>query len=232
MRRVAVLQSNYIPWKGYFDIIHDVDTFIFYDDLQFTKNDWRNRNKIKTPRGAEWMTIPVGTDLRRLICEVELGDHSWQQLHWNLIRLHYRKAPHFKEFQPFLESVFLERTWANLSDLNQYLIQTIALEFLGLETEILDSRAFGAVGQKMDRLLDLVRKAGADVYVSGPAARAYIDPDKFNSAGIELVYKSYEGYPEYPQLHPPFEHGVTILDLLLNVGPNAPHYIWGWRRSS
>ena len=103
MKKVAVIQSNYIPWKGYFDIIHDVDVFVFYDDLQFTKNDWRNRNKIKTPRGAEWITIPVGTDLRRLICEVELRDASWQQRHWDILLLNYKKAPYFRTYRGFLE---------------------------------------------------------------------------------------------------------------------------------
>lgn len=229
MKKVAVIQSNYIPWKGYFDIIHDVDTFIFYDDLQFTKNDWRNRNKIKTPRGAEWMSIPVGTDLRRLICEVELPDHAWQQRHWSLLRMHYEKAPHFQAYRPFLEDVLLTRSWPNLSELNHFLIRAIARDFLGITTEFLDSRAFKLQGQKQERLVDLLEKAGADVYVSGPAARDYIDPAVFESAGIELVYKSYAGYPEYPQMHPPFEHGVTILDLLFNVGPQAPEFIWGWR---
>jgi hypothetical protein len=231
MKRVAVIQSNYIPWKGYFDIINDVDVFIFYDDLQFTKNDWRNRNKIKTPRSAEWISIPVGTDLRRLVCEVELRDHSWQQKHWNLLRMHYDKAPHFRTYRPFLEDVFLSRTWTNLSDLNHHLIRTISREFLGITTEFLDSRAFDPQGQKLDRLIDLLKKAGTDLYVSGPAARDYIDPKVFEAAGIQLVYKSYAGYPEYPQMHPPFEHGVSILDLLFNMGQQAPEFIWGWREA-
>jgi hypothetical protein len=227
--KVAVIQSNYIPWKGYFDIIHDVDAFIFYDDVQFTKNDWRNRNKIKTPRGAEWITIPVGTDLRRLICEVELGDSSWQQKHFNLLRMHYERSPHFETYRPLLEQVLLERTWTNLSELNHFLIRSIARDCLGINTEFLDSRAFNAQGQKLDRLVDLLKKAGADVYMSGPAARDYIDASVFESAGIELVYKSYAGYPEYAQAHAPFEHGVSILDLLFNMGPRSPEFIWGWR---
>ena len=129
-RKVAVIQSNYIPWKGYFDIIHDVDAFIFYDDVQFTKNDWRNRNKIKTARGAEWISIPVGTDLRRLICEVELRDSSWQQKHLNLLRLNYESAPHFARYQSFLQETLLDRKWSNLSELNHHLIQTIAKRLL------------------------------------------------------------------------------------------------------
>lgn len=117
----------------------------------------------------------------------------------------------------------------NLSMLNQYLIRTISTEFLGIETTFGDSREYELSGQKLERLLELVTKAGADSYVSGPAAKEYIDPQRFADAGIDLVWKDYSGYPEYPQRFPPFEHGVSILDLLFNVGPDAPWYIWGWR---
>lgn len=224
-----MIQSNYIPWKGYFDIIHDADLFIFYDDLQYTKNDWRNRNKIKMPNGVNWITIPTGTDLNRLICEVTLSDAGWQKKHWNAIRNSYSKAPHFQKYSDFFENVYMERRWCNLSELNQFLIKSIAHEFLGITTEFCDSRQYNLQGKRLDRLVELVTKAGASTYVSGPAARDYIDRHRFADAGIELVYKSYAGYPEYPQLYPPFDHGVSIIDLLFSVGPDAPRYIWGWR---
>lgn len=229
MKKIAVLQSNYIPWKGYFDIIHDVDQFIFYDDVQFTKNDWRNRNKIKTVNGTTWLTIPVGKKLDRLICEVELSDSGWCKKHWATIQQAYSKAPNFNLYRDFLESVYLEMQWSNLSELNQFLIGHIGREFLGIQTELKDSREFHAQGGKLDRLIDVLKKAGASLYVSGPAAKAYIDDNEFRNAGIQLVYKDYSGYPEYPQLYPPFEHGVSILDLLFNCGRDAPYYIWGWR---
>jgi hypothetical protein len=143
--------------------------------------------------------------------------------------MHYEKTPHFRAFRPFLEDVYLARTWTYLSALNHHLIRSIARDFLCITTEFLDSRSFQLQGQKQDRLINLLTQAGADLYVSGPAARNYIDPAVFAAAGIELVYKSYADYPEYPQMHPPFEHGVTILDLLFNVGPQAPEFIWGWR---
>lgn len=229
VKTVVVLQSNYIPWKGYFDLIHDADLFIFYDDLQFTKNDWRNRNKIKTPKGSEWITIPVGIDACRLICEVEIKDSFWQAKHWKTIRQHYSKCPYFTRYQAFFEDVYLGRQWANLSVLNQHLIRAISSDFLGLATEFGDSREYSLSGQKFDRLLELVTQTGTERYVSGPAAKDYIDSSRFSAAGIELVWKDYSGYPEYPQRFPPFEHGVSILDLLFNVGPDAPWYIWGWR---
>lgn len=227
--KIAILQSNYIPWKGYFDIINDVDTFVFYDDLQFTKNDWRNRNKIKTAQGCKWLSIPVGTDANRLICEVALKDKSWQRSHWDSLQQQYKKRPYFELYRGFLEDVYLGIQWENLSELNQHLIKYISHDCLKIKTKFLDSRDFKLNGQKLDRLIDLVVKTKASSYISGPAAKGYINPDKFNDIGVELIWKDYSGYPEYPQAHSPFEHGVSILDLLFNVGPEAPYYIWEWR---
>jgi hypothetical protein len=231
LKTVAVIQSNYIPWKGYFDIIHDVDLFIFYDDVQYTKNDWRNRNKIKTIQGLHWLTIPVGSQENRLICEVELHDDSWRKKHWETIKQSYSKATYFKKFQDFLEYIYVEANWNYLSILNQYLVKTISKEYLGIKTIIKDSREFGAEGHKLDRLIDLLIKVGAERYISGPTAKGYIDENVFRKVDIELVFKDYSGYPEYPQLFPPFEHAVSIIDLLLNCGPKAPYYIWGWREN-
>jgi hypothetical protein len=226
---VVVLQSSYIPWKGYFDLIHDADIFIFYDDVQFTKNDWRNRNRIKAAQGTQWMTIPTGAVNDRLVFEVDLKDTAWQAKHWNTIRYNYGKCAHFPIYKAFFEDVYLGRKWNNLSDLNQYLIRTISHDFLGMTTDLRDSRAFNASGKKLDRLLDLLTKSGADRYVSGPSAKDYIDPARFIESSIELVWKDYSGYPEYPQRFLPFDHAVSILDLLFNVGMDAPWYIWGWR---
>lgn len=229
MKNVAVLQSNYIPWKGYFDVIHDVDLFVFYDDVQYTKNDWRNRNKIKTQNGATWLTIPTGSDLDRLICEVSLPDERWAKNHYKTLTQYYSRAPWFRQYQPLLEDVYLSQRWESLSALNQYLIKTIARECLGITTEFADSRSYGAHGKRLDRLLDLLGKCGATHYISGPSAKNYIDEGAFAEAGIELSYKDYSGYPEYPQFYPPFDHYVSVLDLLFHAGPDAQWYIWGWR---
>lgn len=229
MKSVVVLQSNYIPWKGYFDLINEADLFIFYDDNQYTKRDWRHRNKIKASSGPEWIIVPAGSDTDRLICEVEIKDSTWQQKHWKTLLQNYRNCPHFERYRHFFEDFYLGRSWTNLSEMNHYLIQNIATDFLGMRTVFKDSRGFKLSGQKQDRLLDLVVKAETDRYISGPAAKCYIEPERFSAAGIELVWKDYSGYPQYPQRFPPFEHGVTILDLLFNVGPDAPWYIWGWR---
>jgi hypothetical protein len=231
MRTIVIAQSNYIPWKGYFDLIHDADVFIFYDDVQYTKNDWRNRNRVKTPKGLEWLTIPVGSKINRLIYEVEIKDSSWQTKHWKTLQQNYRNCPYFSLYQSFFEDFFLDQRWLNLSEMNQFLIRQIAYEFLNIKTEYQHSRSYVLVGRKEDRLLDLLEKVKAERYISGPAARDYIDPSRFKEVGIDLVWKDYAGYPEYPQTCPPFHHEVSILDLLFNVGPSAPWYIWGWREA-
>lgn len=227
--KVAILQSSYIPWKGYFDIIHDVDTFIFYDDVQFTKQDWRTRNQIKTANGLLWLTVPAGPDQNRLIHEVELKDHQWQKKHWSTLTHAYGKRPYFNRYRTFFEDIYLGKKWTSLSELNQQVIKSISRDLLGLKTEFRDSRELAASGQKLDRLIDLVKKSGATRYVSGPAAKSYIDPKEFDNIGVELCYKDYTKYPEYPQSHPPFEHAVSILDALFNTGEDVTHYIWGWR---
>lgn len=229
MKRVAVIQSSYIPWKGYFDIIHDVDLFIFFDDVQFTSRDWRTRNRIKTTNGPIWLTIPVGSDRNRLICDVPLQDPKWPAMHWRSISHSYTRAPFFRHYRDFFEQIYLGSSWESLSQLNQSMTSRIASELLGIRTVFQDSRQFAAEGSKLARMLDLLKKAGADSYVSGPSAKDYIDPQAFEAAGIELIFKSYAGYPEYPQVHPPFNHAVSIIDLLFNTGPDAPYYIWGWR---
>jgi WbqC-like protein family len=226
-KRVAILQSAYIPWKGYFDIIHDVDEFIFLDDVQYTRQDWRNRNRIKTPAGLAWLTIPVGTDLKRRICDVELPPTAWRSDHLRRLENSYRDAPFFEEYRSLLDSIY-PRDCRTLSELNQHAIRTIAA-LLGITTTFRDSRELHVEGRQLDRVIAILQSVRAGVYVSGPAAKSYIEPQRFADAGIELVWKSYDGYPEYTQLHPPFAHEVTVLDLLFHTGPDAPRYIWGWR---
>ena len=228
MTRLVILQSSYIPWKGYFDLIHDADLFIFYDDVQFTKNDWRNRNRIKTPQGLQWLSVPVGTKIDRKICEVEIASSNWQAKHLSSLRLNYCKSPFFGQYSFLLDDNFTQKKWKSLSELNQYATRIIA-NTIGIRTELLDSRNFESSGAKLDRLLSLIKQTGASTYISGPSAKAYIDEDRFAHEGIKLIWKNYSEYPEYPQRYPPFEHAVTVLDLLFNVGPEAPHFIWGWR---
>lgn len=231
--KLAIDQPNYIPWKGYFDLIHDVDLFVFYNDVQYTSRDWRSRNKIITPDGEKWLTVPVGQKTHRLICEVQMNDKSWQKKHFETIRFAYSKAPFFAKYKEFLEYVYLEKSWDYLFELDQYLIEKISTDYLGITTKFADSRDFHTEGVKHDRLLSLIDSiGGVDCYESGPAAKDYIIPEDYRKKNIDLVWKSYDGYPEYPQLSETFTHTVSILDLLFNVGDDAPYYIWGWRENS
>lgn len=225
--KVAILQSNYIPWRGYFDLIHDVDLFIFYDDVQYTHSDWRNRNKLLTRNGPRWLSIPAGHNLKSLICEVEIPDQRWKQQHRSIIEQNYRSAPFIKESRPLLDFLY-ENSVTNLSDYNQRAIRYLS-DILGIQTRFTDSRLLGINGRKTERLIGILEKVGATKYISGPAARDYIDESLFAEAGIELVYKEYPPYPPYRQCFSPFSPFVTVLDLILNVGADTSEYIWGLR---
>lgn len=225
MKKVAILQSNYIPWKGYFDIISKVDLFIFHDDLQYTKGDWRNRNKIKTTTGLKWLTIPCGTNEKRLICEVPLNDFSWQKKHWAMIESNYKKAPFFNTYKDFFKNYYLDNKWKSLSELNQAIIKGISKDILKLDTQFEDSRKYNLEKNKGERVLELLTKCNADHYLSGPAAKDYLDINMFQNNKIGLEYIVYD-YPEYPQLHGEFHHFVTILDVLFNCGEEFPKYIF------
>ena len=224
--KAAVIQSNYIPWRGYFDIMHDADVFVFYDDVQYTVNDWRNRNRVKTANGVVWLTIPIGDQNDRRICDVEIRDRSWARKHWMTIEQSYHRAPGFARYRDFFKN-FYSQTWDSLSVLNQSMITAIAVELLGIRTRILDSRDFELSGKAGDRLLMLLQKIGATDYISGPAAREYLDAEAYARAGVRVHWKDYSRYPEYPQLHGAYEPNLSIVDLLMNCGDSAPRYIWG-----
>lgn len=223
-KKVAIIQSNYIPWKGYFDMIAAVDEFILYDDVQFTKNDWRNRNKIKTPKGLEWISVPVGQSIDRKVREVELSDNRWQDKHWKTLESNYRRAPFFSQVAELVEPLYKERRYATLSELNRVFIESICL-YLGIRTKISNSWDYDSVGGRVERLIDLCMQTNAQIYITGPAARSYLDESAFTDRGIAVSWFDYSGYPEYPQLWGAFEHGVSILDLLFNCGKDARNYM-------
>lgn len=227
MKKVAILQSNYIPWKGYFDIIGSVDEFILYDDMQYTRRDWRNRNKIKTPQGLQWLTIPVVVKGKyyQKINETLVNGHDWIDDHWKGICMNYARAEYFSQYRDRIRSVYERcREEDYLSRIN-YMFLTEVCDILGLKTKITWSSDYHLVDGKTERLVGLVREAGGDYYLSGPAAKNYIVPELFEEAGIELAWMDYSGYPEYRQLHGEFDHYVTILDLIFNEGENARRFM-------
>lgn len=232
MKKIAILQSNYIPWKGYFDLINLVDEFILYDDMQYTRRDWRNRNKIRTFSGIQWLTIPVEVKGKFLekIKEIRVADHKWAGKHWKSIQMNYARAPYFKELAPWLEDLYRRAGQKELLSEINYLFLITICNYLGIRTKITWSSDYVLANGKTERLVELVKSAGGSHYLSGPAAKDYIVDEYFDQAGVQLEYMDYTGYPEYPQQFDyPFEHGVSILDLLFNVGEDAPLYIWGWR---
>lgn len=229
MKRIAILQSNYIPWKGYFDILGSVDEFVVYDEVQYTKNDWRNRNVIKASKGPLWLTIPVRHTGRfgQTIDSTEVSDPRWTKKHWQTLVTYYSKAPYFGSVGEVLEETYRQCQGEKyLSAVNLRFIRVVAA-LLGITTPIVSSRDIPGGGDRNERLLDICLSAGADSYLSGPAARGYLDEAKFSGAGVTVNWMDYSGYPEYPQLHgAPFIHEVSVLDLLLCVGPEqARHFM-------
>lgn len=229
-KRVAILQSNYLPWKGYFDLIASVDEFILYDDMQYTTEDWRNRNRIKTPKGAEWITIPVrvrGRSAQR-IRDAEVEDERWRGKHWRTLQQNYHRAPHWNRYAEELAAFYLDSRERSLSAINRCLLETCC-RWLGIGTPIRWCWEYALAEGRVNRLVDLCQQAGASTYLTGPSARAYLEaergPERFAEAGIGLEYMDYAGYPEYPQLYPPFIHAVSILDLLFNAGAEARNYM-------
>jgi hypothetical protein len=226
-KKVAIIQSNYIPWKGYFDIIQMVDEFMLFDEAQYTRRDWRNRNKIKTPQGAQWITIPVQVKgkFHQRIDETEVTDSAWVNEHLKTIHHHYAKAPCFKTYFPRLEALYQQAAHETYLSKINYSLLTGICALLGIKTPITWSTDYQSVEGKTDRLISLCQQSGADEYISGPSARDYMDEALFQSSGIKLTYIDYDGYPEYPQLYPPFDHYVSIVDLLLQTGDDAPNYM-------
>ena len=223
--KVAAIQSNYIPWKGYFDMINLADLFVFYDDVQYTKKDWRNRNLIKTPNGLIWLTVPCNSTREQKIFEVEITNSGWQTKHWRSIELNYSKAPFFNRYKSVFKEVYFLKSWEFISELNQYLIKFISKEILKSKTHFADSRIYGLTGRKEERVLDLLKKCGATEYICGPSAKSYINEKIFLKEGIKIKWMDYSGYPEYRQLYPPFCHEVSIIDLIFNEGPEAGRFM-------
>lgn len=226
MKKVAIVQSNYIPWKGYFDMIAAVDEFILYDDMQYTRRDWRNRNQIKTPQGVQWLTVPVKVKgkYHQTIRETEIEGTQWATDHWKALAQNYRRASFFAEVADWLEPLYVEESPSHLSVLNRQLIEAICA-YLGITTTISNSWNYLLSEGKTERLAKLCISAGGSEYISGPAAKDYIDESIFAEYGIKLTWFDYVGYPEYPQLWGEFAHGVSILDLLFNCGKDASRYM-------
>jgi len=229
--KVVILQPSYIPWRGYFDQIRRADLFIFYDDVQYDRRSWRNRNQIKTHTGKQWLTIPVfsrGAQTQNIpINEIRIvWDQPWNQQHYKALQYAYASAPYFKQFQPLLAD-FYNRKDEYLADFTIDFSVALARELGIAHTRFMRSSEIdGITGQKTDRLIQILKHAGASHYISGPSAKDYIEEGKFRAANITLEFMEYN-YPDYPQLYPPYDPFVSVLDLLFMTGSNALKYIEG-----
>jgi hypothetical protein len=228
-KKIAIVQSNYIPWKGYFDLISSVDEFILFDDMQYTRRDWRNRNKIKTPTGPVWLTIPVQVKGKyfQKINETVISDPNWNKVHWKTIVQNYSQAKCFPIYKDLFEELYLGCQEQFLSAIN-YRFLTAICKILGIKTRLSWSTDYNLREGKTERLLELCLQTGAAEYFSGPTAKDYMDEELFRQENIALRYMDYSGYPEYQQLFPPFDHFVSIIDLVLSEGSNATQFMKSW----
>lgn len=226
--RCAIVQPSYLPWRGYFHLLQKSDVFVFYDDVQYDKHGWRNRNQIKTVQGLLWLTVPVaargnvvhGTPIN----EVRIADHRWPSKHLAAIEQSYARAPHVQRCLELIEP-HLNAGHELLADLTIDLTKAVANE-LGIAPSFVRSSQLTAGGDRTERLVAVLREVGATHYVSGPSARAYLDEELLARAGISMEYMTYD-YPPYEQLHPPYTPNVSIIDLLAVAGPEAGGLIWG-----
>jgi len=215
--KVAISQSNYIPWAGYFGIISKCDVFVFLDDVQFTSRDWRSRNSIKTADGLKWLSIPVGDSKRRRICDVKLPDSDWNKRHKSSILTNYRGSTNYQAGIEFVNAIYNDLHFETLSDFNQNWIKFTAVEILGLKCKFLDSREIVSNGIGSDRILSLCKSLSATKYISGPSAASYLNVDEFSVNDIEVAFADYSKMSPYKQLHGDFVPNVSIIDMIFNV---------------
>ena len=225
-KSIIITQSNYIPWKAYFDNIARVDKFVVFDSVQYTKRDWRNRNKIKTQSGTKWLTIPVEVKGKfyQPIKDTKIADKNWPIKHWDTLKSHYSNCQHFRKNEEWVKDLYKSCNFNYLGEINLHFIRGI-MNFLGIKTEIILDSEFDLAYEKTDRLINICKKLRAKTYYTGLAAKNYIEEEKFYNENIQLKYFDINGYREYSQLHPPFIHEVTILDLIFNEGKNSHNFL-------
>jgi len=221
MKRISILQPGYIPWLGFFEQMVYADTFVIYDDVQYDKNGWRNRNRIKTPQGILWLTVPVLSSGKtgQIVREVEIDNKlNWRKNHLKSIELNYKKAPFFKDYFGIFEDTY-SREWINLLELDMYLIHKLR-QALGINTPVLYSSEMSSKGENVERLIKMCKELGADEFYEGSSGRNYIDDNLFENNGIKIAYQDYR-HPVYPQLHGDFIPYLSVIDLIFNCGKDS-----------
>lgn len=221
MTTIVILQPSYLPWLGFFDQMFKSDIFVVYDDVQFDKNGWRNRNRIKTDQGWQWMTVPVLTKGRSKPNNSEIlinNATNWQRKHLTAIQVNYSKAPKFDDYFSLFEEAY-SREWKYLIDIDMHFIYTL-MDCLGLDHDIRFTSKLNIGGAGTERLVKLCLHLGADVFYEGDAGQNYIDGSLFEAEGIQLMYHNYQ-HPSYDQLHGEFIPYLSVVDLLFNHGTDS-----------
>jgi len=218
--RVGIHQLHYLPWLRYFEKIQNCDVFVLLDDIQFNKNGWQNRNRVKTSTGAVLLTVPVQMKFAQRLDEVRIDERTlWRKKHWKTIEQSYRRAPFFSEYAEFLEATYA-REWAFLNELNRHMLD-FYLRALGITTRVEYSSALCVPGTATERLVNLIHAVGGESYYSGAyALDAYLDAGALAHAGIALDLQEWRA-PVYPQLHGDFVPDLSIVDLLMNCGADS-----------
>jgi hypothetical protein len=220
-KAIGILQPSFLPWLGFFEQLYRSDVFVLYDDVQFEKGSWRNRNRIKTSNGIQWLTVPV---LQKglgpqLIKDVQINPGvPWQKKQTRTITQNYLKAPFFEKYA---DNLFdrLNRPWERLVELNVELIAWIATE-LGISTKIVLASELDVLGSGTQRLIDVIKAFNGTCFYEGSAGRNYIDDGLFEKNEISIIYQDYD-HPTYPQLYGDFVSYLSIIDLMFNCGEDS-----------
>ncbi len=223
---VAVHQPQYLPWLGYFDKIDRADVFVLLDNVQFKKNEWQNRNRIKTAQGPQWLTVPVQYKFPQRINEVEINNRErWQHRQKQAIVSNYRKAPHWNILESFFDGLF-NRTWPMIAELNIYVVKKL-VEILGITTPLYVASELEDFPENPDeRLIAITRYFHADTYLAGSGGHDYMNLNTYEEAGVQIIFQSYP-HPAYSQLFVDFEPYLSVIDLIYNHGPDSLNILKG-----
>lgn len=226
MNKVIITQSNYIPWKGYFRPMKEATHFVVYDDMQYTKRDWRNRNLLISPIGPKWLSIPIDVKGKfyQKINEAKVSDKNWNIDHWNFIETNYKKSPYYNLYKDEFKGLYLSEKSEFLSEININFIKKI-IELLNIDITILDSRNFELKGDRTEKLLNICLELKAKEYFTGEAAKNYINENVFIENNVKITYNDHSSYPEYKQLWYSFDHHVSIIDMFFNLGEKTGEFI-------
>ncbi len=217
---VAVHQPQYLPWLGYFDKIRCADVFCLLDNVQYKKNDWQNRNRIKTAAGWQWLTVPVHYTFGQLIGTVKINQFvKWQHKHLQALVSNYSRAPFFKDYIEIFEQAY-SRSWEFLSDLNIFFIEQLCAALTLPPIAMVKASQLVPREDPTDRLIDICRALKADTYLSGQDGIKYMDLERFRQNGIEVIVQNFK-HPVYPQLFGDFQSHMSVVDLLFNCGADS-----------